>query len=295
LKNTTGSPANNAGFLQRQLIYLGTKATSANRAFSLMIPLRAYFRTPDLLPPNVEIRLQLTRNADSWMTWGDDVATTNCVLQMNSCTVMTKQIKLSEGAAAALSMGLQKTAARLNYSNVRVAATRFAAGTTSIQVYQALPGPRPSRVVVALIPQTALQGGAADNNFATVKVALADVNLQLAGETRQYPVQSMSQATYANGIAATTLTIAEAYEAYAAVARAEPAITSAAFNSYSLMCFDTSRSGDASGRVLDLGEETSINFSARALAAYGEVFSAVVVSWTPGIIEIDGAGVVQIV
>lgn len=237
-------PAVNLGFARRAAIFAGTAATSANRPFSLMIPLRSLgIRTSDAIPPGVEIRMRCTRSPSQMLTWGTDSSTTLATLTMNSCRLFMRQVRLTQEASAALSMSLQKEAARLNFQRVRMFSQYFALGTQEVFVNQALPGPRPSRVVCAYIPQNSLTDQAPNPLQVRPESGhvLSNTYLQI-GDARLYPVQSYSVAANAN--VHNTLELAEMYSLYqSCCGPKDAALPDEQFSNMMWLCFSQWRCG----------------------------------------------------
>jgi hypothetical protein len=292
--NTAGN-ALNAGAQLRTAGIAGAAAASATRPFSLFIPLRALgIRTSDAIPPQVEVRMRCTRSSNSLLTFGADSGTTLPVFTMNSCRLFMRQLRLTQEASAALSMSLQKEAARMNYQRVKMFSQYFPLGTQEVSVNQCLPGPRPSRVVCAIIQQNSLSGAQTANPLEILPEGtqvLSNIYITV-NDSRYYPVQSYSQAANAN--MHNTLDWAEAYEMYASIcASKDCALPDAQFSNMMWLCFDTSKSGDPVG-VADIQEETAIDFHCAISAAPAAAFSALVFSWTDSVIEIDGNGSVAV-
>jgi hypothetical protein len=288
-------PVLNSGSLKRQANYLlGTTAASADRSFSVMIPIRSLgLRTGDALPPGVDLRIRVTRSPNSFLTQGTAAPTTAAVLTLTTCAVYTRQIRLTQEAASALSMSLQKEAARLTFQRVRIASQLFATGTQDCYINGSLPGPRPKRVVAFYARQECINAtataGAYDLHSA---VAFSNVYLTL-GDSRYYPSQAMSWPAAQTAVDQ-QMSIAQLYEMYCSVAARDPAIPSSQITNLQMICFNTSRNGDTSGAAWDLSEEVSLDFHANLGAAPGAPFSFVLVSWTDGVIEIDGSGAVTV-
>jgi len=272
----------------------GAAAASNTRLFSLTIPLKSLgIRTNDAIPSGVEIRLQLTRNLNAFLTHGAGAAAVGSVLTLNSCRLFTRQIRLTQEASAALSMSLQKESARLNFQRVKMFSQAFPIGMQSIYVNQALPGPRPSRVMVGYIQQVCLTSAGA--NAYNVKTengqVLSDIYLQI-GDGRFYPTQSYGMLP--NAAASTSIDFSEMYESYQSIARKDAAIPSSVFSTMNWLCFNTSRSGDCDGSVYDLSEECALDFHANVSAPPAGAFSIIMFSWTNGVIEIDAGGAVTV-
>lgn len=273
----------------------GAAAASNTRLFSLTIPLKSLgIRTNDAIPSGVEIRLQLTRNLNTFLTHGTGAAAVGAVLTLNSCRLFTRQIRLTQEASAALSMSLQKESARLSFQRVKMFSQAFPIGMQSISVNQALPGPRPSRVMCAYIQQASLNPTAGANAYlirTENTQVLSDIYLQI-GDGRFYPTQSYG--TLANSAASTTIDFSEMYESYQSIARKDAAISSSVFSTMNWLCFNTSRSGDCDGSVYDLSEECALDFHAQVSAAPAAAYSIIMFSWTNGVIEIDAGGAVTV-
>ena len=291
--NTTVATGGNAQ--SRTSIIAGTSASSATRPLSLIVPLRSLgIRTGDAIPPSTEIRIRITRNSDSALTWGADAGTTIATLVMSSCSLYTRQIRLSQEAASALSMSWQKEACRLNFQRVRGYSQAFPIGAQAISLNQVLPGPRPSRVVVAYILQTSIQNNAAANkNMMRPEAGQVFTNAYIQiGDARFYPVQSVTTAT--NATVVNTCQLGELYEMYASCCSTKDcALGDGDFSNQQLLCFNTSRSGDVSS-VVDVSEECSIDFNAQMNIPATVAFSIMVFSWYHSCIEIDSSGAVTV-
>lgn len=289
---TSGLSGNAQG---RTAIIAGTAATSSTRPFSIIIPLRALgIRTGDAIPPGVEIRIRVTRNANTALTWGADSATTNSILTMSSCNLYTRQIRLTQEAASALSLSWQKEAARLSFQRVKMFSQAFPIGNSTPSINQALPGPRPSRVVVAYIRQSVIQNTQADNKMELrpeVNQCFTNAYLEI-GDGRFYPVQAITMATSA--ATASTAQFGELYEMYKSCCSVKDCgLSDGDLSNVQLLCFNTSRSGDVTN-VVDIQEECNINFRATMSAAPTLAYSLMIFSWTDSVIEIDSSGSVTV-
>lgn len=285
--------AENIGAAQRRdLLITGTAATASTRKFSLMFKLRDIWNTTDALPPGCEMRLRLTRANSSFFTQGGDAGTALPDLKIEQARVYMRRLRLTDEAQAALQTTILKEPARINFQRIKMFSQRFPSGTQEVFVNQALPGPRPSRVIAAYIRQNSLNGTQGYPAYAIRTEddqVLSDIYLQL-GDTRMYPLQAFSQSE--NSTFGTTLDLAQQYEMYQTCARYNAALASSQLTNISFYAFNTSKSGDTSVGTFDINEEVALDFHCRVSAAPTEAFSIMLFSWTDSVCEIDSSGAV---
>jgi len=286
----------NLGAAARRTLYLaGTAVTSPTRTFSMTVKFSDIFDCPDAIPPNSEIRLAVTRNQNTCLIQGSatDVGTVDPIYKMTAATWMVRRLRLTEAAASALDMSWEKRAARMNFQRIRQTSRLISTGATSLQVNNVLPGSRPSRVVVAVIPTIHMTSAASPYYGCTLEgnTVMTDIYLTLDG-SRRYPLQSFSQLRYAN--LTHTLSLSEQYEMYKACARVSPALPASQLTNLNFYFFDTSRSGDSSGRVWDKVEDVAIQFHANLSAALTANHSVMVFSFTNAVCEIEHTGAVTV-
>ena len=253
------------------------------------------------LPAGVGVRLRLTRGNDAELTYGE----AGFSFQLETVSAYMYRMVLSPRADATLLKHFAKNDWLLSHRRVRQQTANFEAGTTLMEMRNALVGPRPSTVVVWTAFEPTLGGvyesatpfrfdannpadvGGASQSCIEARLRVNDVDVPLRGMNKVVGNLAGARGAGTDWDSAGALDLAEMYEAYkqGCVDPTNPALSSSDFFNVKMFVFDCTICG-----VTDpMTESTQIQVSLRLDAPNRLRRTMGVISYTPSIISIDSS------
>ena len=303
----TPASINNAGAVERRNWALqGSTVGGNNDRPNISWPMKPLGPWADgvKLPAGVGIRLRLTRGNDRELVYGNVLADiAGFSFQLETVAAYMYRMVLSPRADATLLKHFAKNDWLLSHRRVRQQTANFEAGTTLMEMRNALVGPRPSTVVVWTAFEPTLGGVyenatpfrfdpiAGDNgieqNCIEARLRVNDVDVPLRGMNKVVGNLTGARDLLSGFSRAGTLDLAEMYEAYkqGCVDPTNPALSSSDFFNVKMFVFDCTICG-----VTDpMTESTQIQVSLRLDAPNRLRRTMGVISYTPSIISIDSS------
>ena len=253
------------------------------------------------LPAGVGIRLRLTRGNDAELTYG----VPGFSFQLETVSAYMYRMVLSPRADATLLKHFAKNDWLLSHRRVRQQTANFEAGTTLMEMRNALVGPRPSTVVVWTAFEPTL-GGVYENatpfrfdpitgdngieqNCIEARLRVNDVDVPLRGMNKVVGNLTGARDLLSGFDRAGALDLAEMYEAYkqGCVDPTNPALSSSDFFNIKMFVFDCTIAG--AGITDPMTESTQIQVSLRLDQPNRLRRTMGVISYTPSIISIDSS------
>jgi hypothetical protein len=144
--------------------------------------------TDKLLLSNVDVRLKFTRNSDDFCLMSSE-ARDRYKIQISDVKLYVKRVHVSPTVQMAHNRILEKSNAKYHYTKTDVKVMNIPAGSRSIAKDNLYLGELPKRIIMTLVPDSAMSGNIGENPFAFNHYTLNYVALTVSG--RSIPSQPL--------------------------------------------------------------------------------------------------------